>query len=187
MLLQVVEASAAADKFVTRSHFDVSELQALDNFIVTLPSHAPGVEHGQDSWRGESLSEKYGDHTAWDIHVIVEMLRKFFAASGAVSLPDLDEYEWRQDKASQSPIMNACRFMLAKMRLSLVTRQRASDDISSALPNVVCSSGECYTEQAAECLVIVRRQTMTQQPCPALPSPAQPCPAQPCPALPSIV
>ena len=133
MLLQVVEASAAADKFVARSHFDVTEIQALDSFIVTLPSHAPGVEHGQDSWRGESISDKYGDHAAWDVHVVVEMLQKFFAVSGAVSLPDLDEYEWRQDKASHSPLRKACRFMFVKMRSSLVLKQRASD-VSSALP-----------------------------------------------------
>ena len=56
--------------------------------------------HGQDSWQAQHVSEEYADHTAWDVRIIVEMLQKFFDVSGAVSLPDLAEYEWRLDKVS---------------------------------------------------------------------------------------
>lgn len=98
--LQVVEASAAADKLVTRSssNFNESEVEAdsLDGFVVAIPTM--NAVHGQDSWLAEHVSDQYADHSAWNVHVIVEMLQRFFAVSGAISLPALAEYEWRLDK-----------------------------------------------------------------------------------------
>ena len=98
--LQVVEASAAADKLVTRSssNFNESEVELdfLDGFVVAIPTM--NAVHGQDSWLAEHVSDQYADHSAWKVHVIVEMLQRFFAVSGAISLPALAEYEWRLDK-----------------------------------------------------------------------------------------
>lgn len=96
----MVEASAAANKFVTRSSLNESavELAPLLGFVVAFPTM--NAVHGQDSWGAEYVSDKYADHSAWDVHTIIEMLHRFFAVSGAISLPDLAEYEWRLDKVS---------------------------------------------------------------------------------------
>ena len=56
--------------------------------------------HGQDSWRAQHVSGEYGDHSAWDVRTIVEILGKFFNASQGTSLPELAEYEWRLDKVT---------------------------------------------------------------------------------------
>lgn len=101
--LQVVEASAAANKLVTRSSLNESsvKLAPLEGFVVAFPTM--NAIHGQDSWGAEYVSDKYADHSAWDVHTIIGMLHRFFAVSGAVSLPDLAEYEWRLDKVSMLP------------------------------------------------------------------------------------
>ena len=39
-----------------------------------------------------------GDHTAWDQEEIVEMLDIFVNITEAITLPDLKEYYWRNDK-----------------------------------------------------------------------------------------
>lgn len=100
----MVEASAAADTFVTRSNANFNESEAevepLQGFVVAIPTM--NAIHGQDSWQGEHVSNEFADHSAWDVNEIVLMLRRFFAVSGAVSLPDLAEYEWRLDKVSRS-------------------------------------------------------------------------------------
>ena len=56
--------------------------------------------HGQDSWRAQHVSGEYGDHSAWDVRTIVEILGKFFNASQGTSLPELAEYRWRLDKVT---------------------------------------------------------------------------------------
>ena len=100
----MVEASAAADSFITRSSLNVNldeseaKVASLQGFLVAFPTI--NAIHGQDSWSAEYVSEKYADHSAWDVRVVIEMLQKFFAVSGAISLPDLDEYQWRLDKVS---------------------------------------------------------------------------------------
>ena len=96
--LQVVEASAAANKVVSRISLDLPEVEVapLPDFVVAFPTM--NAIHGQDSWWAEHVSEKYGDHSAWDVGRIIEMMKTFFAVSGAISLPDLAEYEWRLDK-----------------------------------------------------------------------------------------
>ena len=43
-----------------------------------------------------------GDHSAWGRATILEMLGKFLAATHAITLPDLQEYQWRSDKVSFS-------------------------------------------------------------------------------------
>lgn len=102
-LLQVVEASAAAGKLVTRSNANFNESEAevepLQGFVVAIPTM--NAIHGQDSWQGEHVSNEYADHAAWDVREIVTMLKRFFAASGAISLPALAEYEWRLDKVQR--------------------------------------------------------------------------------------
>ena len=106
--LQVVEASAAANKFVSRPSLDLLEVEVapLQDFVVAFPTM--NAIHGQDSWWAKSVSEKYGDHSAWDVGVIIEMLQTFFAVSGAISLPELAEYEWRLDKVKLVACMT-CR------------------------------------------------------------------------------
>ena len=100
----MVEASAAADKFITRSSLNLNlnesevKIAPLQGFVVAFPTM--NAIHGQDSWMAEYVSEKYADHSAWDVRVIIEMLQKFFAVSEAISLPDLAEYEWRLDKVT---------------------------------------------------------------------------------------
>lgn len=59
--------------------------------------------HGQDSWRAQHVSEEYGDHSAWDVRTIVEILGKFFDISQGTSLPELAEYNWRLDKVITAP------------------------------------------------------------------------------------
>ena len=94
----MVEASAAANRFVSRPSLDLPEVEVapIQDFVVAFPTM--NAIHGQDSWWGEHVSEKYGDHSAWDVGRIIEMLQTFFAVSRAISLPDLAEYEWRLDK-----------------------------------------------------------------------------------------
>ena len=76
-LLQVVEASAEAAKFVTRSNANVTESEAeidtLQGFVVAIPTM--NAIHGQDSWHGEHVSNEYADHSAWNVHDIVTMLK----------------------------------------------------------------------------------------------------------------
>lgn len=56
--------------------------------------------HGQDSWQAQHVPEHYADHSAWDVSAIIQILQRFFAASGGTSLPDLAEYNWRLDKVT---------------------------------------------------------------------------------------
>lgn len=58
--------------------------------------------HGQDSWRAHHVSLDYGDHSAWNVQTIIEILGKFFNASQGTSLPELAEYNWRLDKVSHT-------------------------------------------------------------------------------------
>lgn len=41
-----------------------------------------------------------GDHTAWDQEEITEMLDVFVNITEAITLPDLKEYYWRNDKVA---------------------------------------------------------------------------------------
>lgn len=56
--------------------------------------------HGQDSWHAPHVSVEYGDHSAWNVSLIIQILGKFFDASQGTSLPELAEYNWRLDKVS---------------------------------------------------------------------------------------
>ena len=96
--MQVVEATAEAESFVSKGNHtaDAFPLESLQGYLVAIPTM--NAIHGQDSWFAEHVSEMYGDHTAWDVNTIIEILQKFFKASGGVSLPDLSEYGWRLDK-----------------------------------------------------------------------------------------
>ncbi len=98
--LQVAEATAAAGSFVHKE--DVEEegfqVQSLRDYAVAIPTM--NAIHGQDSWRAQHVSEEYGDHSAWDVRTIVEILGKFFNISQGTSLPELAEYNWRLDKVT---------------------------------------------------------------------------------------
>ncbi|KAL0040088.1 hypothetical protein WJX79_005748 [Trebouxia sp. C0005] len=95
---QVAEATAAAGSFIHKE--DVEEegfqVQSLLDYVVAIPTM--NAIHGQDSWRAQHVSEEYGDHSAWDVRTIVEILGKFFDISQGTSLPELAEYNWRLDK-----------------------------------------------------------------------------------------
>lgn len=96
--MQVVEASAATGQLVYTpdSETDALAIAPIPGYAVAIPTM--DAIHGQESWRGEFVSAKYGDHSAWDVDTIVQMMREFFRAAAAVSLPDLAEYHWRLDK-----------------------------------------------------------------------------------------
>ena len=97
-LLQVAESTAAAGKFVHKADFDGEEfeVQPLRNYVIAIPTM--NAIHGQDSWRASHMTAEYGDHSAWDVGTIIDILQKFFKASKGTSLPDLAEYNWRLDK-----------------------------------------------------------------------------------------
>ena len=96
--IQVAEATAAAGNLVRRAALDQPEekVQTLQGYVVAIPTM--NAVHGQDTWQGVHVSLQYGDHAAWDVNLIVEILGKFFKASQGFSLPDLAEYQWRLDK-----------------------------------------------------------------------------------------
>ena len=97
-LLQVAESTAAAGKFVHKADFDSEEfeVQSLRNYVIAIPTM--NAIHGQDSWRASHMTSEYGDHSAWNVGTIIDILQKFFKASKGTSLPDLAEYNWRLDK-----------------------------------------------------------------------------------------
>ncbi len=98
--LQVVEATAASGAFTYK--FDIDSIPetitSIRDYLAVIPTMT--AIHGQDTWGGQHVSEKYGDHIAWDASTIVTMLTEFFNVTGAVSVPDLEEYAWRLDKVS---------------------------------------------------------------------------------------
>ena len=59
--------------------------------------------------RSDSSFLVAGDHSAWDRGEIREMLTQFLSVSKAISLPDLDEYNWRSDKVQLSVTAEKCR------------------------------------------------------------------------------
>ncbi len=74
------------------------QVQSLRDYVVAIPTM--NAIHGQDTWGARHVSDAYADHSAWDVHTIIEILRKFFDASEGTSLPELAEYNWRLDKVT---------------------------------------------------------------------------------------
>ncbi len=99
---QVAEATAAAGQLVHKKDMGEPEYEipSLRDYVVAIPTM--NAVHGQDSWRAQHVSDQYADHSAWSVGTIVEILQKFFQASGGTSLPDLAEYKWRLDKVYSS-------------------------------------------------------------------------------------
>ncbi|KAL0054257.1 hypothetical protein WJX82_006194 [Trebouxia sp. C0006] len=95
---QVAEATAAAGSFIYREDAEEEglQVQSLRDYVVAIPTM--NAIHGQDTWGARHVSDEYADHSAWDVHTIIEILRKFFDASEGTSLPELAEYNWRLDK-----------------------------------------------------------------------------------------
>lgn len=102
-MVQTVEATAASGAFVYKSGLDAAEqpLPSIEGYAVILPTLL-SVLYGQGEWPEESVSVRYGDHSAWDRPEMLEMLEYFFSITQAISLPDLAEYEWRSDKVRQN-------------------------------------------------------------------------------------
>lgn len=53
-----------------------------------------------------------GDHTAWDREEIIEMLDIFVNITQAITLPDLKEYYWRNDKVLPLLAIVCCCLLL---------------------------------------------------------------------------
>ncbi len=51
----------------------------LRDYVVAIPTM--NAIHGQDTWGARHVSDEYADHSAWDVHTIIQILRKFFDAS----------------------------------------------------------------------------------------------------------
>ncbi len=96
----MAEATAAAGSFIYREDAEEEglQVQSLRDYVVAIPTM--NAIHGQDTWRARHVSNEYADHSAWDVHTIIEILRKFFNASEGTSLPELAEYNWRLDKVT---------------------------------------------------------------------------------------
>ena len=96
----MAEATAAAGSFIYREDAEEEglQVQSLRDYVVAIPTM--NAIHGQDTWRAQHVSDEYADHSAWDVHTIIELLRKFFNASEGTSLPELAEYNWRLDKVT---------------------------------------------------------------------------------------
>ncbi len=96
----MAEATAAAGSFIYREDAEEEglQVQSLRDYVVAIPTM--NAVHGQDTWGARHVSDEYADHSAWDVHTIIEILRKFFDASEGTSLPDLAEYNWRLDKVT---------------------------------------------------------------------------------------
>lgn len=110
IFLQVVEATAASGELVYTpdSETDALAIAPITGYAVAIPTM--NAIHGQESWQGEHVSEKYGDHSAWDVDTIVQMLEDFFSVANAASLPDLSEYHWRLDKVQS--LRSSCNVAL---------------------------------------------------------------------------
>jgi len=72
-------------------------IEHIHNMGIILPTFL-SIMHGQDSWTGQHVTEKYGDHTAWDADYIFWLLERFFEITGAFSLLDTQEEQQRNDK-----------------------------------------------------------------------------------------
>ena len=96
----MAEATAAAGSFIYREDAEEEglQVQSLRDYVVAIPTM--NAVHGQDTWGARHVSDEYADHSAWDVHTIIEILRKFFHASEGTSLPELAEYNWRLDKVT---------------------------------------------------------------------------------------
>ena len=96
----MAEATAAAGSFIYREDAEEEglQVQSLRDYVVAIPTM--NAIHGQDTWGARHVSDEYADHSAWDVHTIIEILRKFFDASEGTSLPELAEYNWRLDKVT---------------------------------------------------------------------------------------
>ena len=96
----MAEATAAAGSFIYREDAEEEglQVQSLRDYVVAIPTM--NAVHGQDTWGARHVSDEYADHSAWDVHTIIEILRKFFDASLGTSLPELAEYNWRLDKVT---------------------------------------------------------------------------------------
>ena len=96
----MAEATAAAGSFIYREAAEEEglQVQSLRDYVVAIPTM--NAIHGQDTWGARHVSDEYADHSAWDVHTIIEILRKFFDASEGTSLPELAEYNWRLDKVT---------------------------------------------------------------------------------------
>lgn len=96
----MAEATAAAGSFIYREDAEEEglQVQSLRDYVVAIPTM--NAIHGHDTWGARHVSDEYADHSAWDVHTIIEILRKFFDASEGTSLPELAEYNWRLDKVT---------------------------------------------------------------------------------------
>ena len=98
--LHAPESASGQVLYASDSASEQLAVAGIQGYAVAIPTM--NAIHGQDSWKGEFVSTEYGDHSAWGVDTIVEMLRKFFRVAGAVSLPALEEYQWRLDKVTIS-------------------------------------------------------------------------------------
>lgn len=98
MPVQAVEATGEAEQLVHKSAVDAEAelILPITGYVVILPQN--WVVHGQETWQGASVSNKYQDHSLWSADFLVEMLQYFFNIAEARSFPQLDEFAWRMDK-----------------------------------------------------------------------------------------
>ncbi|KAL0049946.1 hypothetical protein WJX82_001365 [Trebouxia sp. C0006] len=96
---QAVEATADTGRFVFKANMSAQEqgVPSIEGYAILLPTIL-SVMYGQGEWPEDSVSEFYGDHSAWDRKEILEMLDKFLSVTHAITLPDLEEYNWRSNK-----------------------------------------------------------------------------------------
>ncbi len=116
----MAEATAAAGSCIYREDAEEKglQVQSLRGYVVAIPTM--NAIHGQDTWRAHHVSDEYADHSAWDVHTIIEILRKFFNASEGTSLPELAEYNWRLDKVTNPAAAPAASALLLLLLLLLL-------------------------------------------------------------------
>ena len=114
MPVQAVEATGEAEQLVHKSTVDdeAELIVPITGYVVILPENYM-VVHGQETWQGASVSNKYQDHSLWSADFLVEMLQYFFTMAEAISFPQLDEFAWRMDKVETFQntycMLTACR------------------------------------------------------------------------------
>ena len=111
MPVQAVEATGEAEQLVYKSAVDAEAqlIVPITGYVVILPQN--WVVHGQETWQGAFVSNKYQDHSLWNEDFLVEMLQYFFNMAEAISIPELDEFAWRMDKVETFP--HTCCMVIA--------------------------------------------------------------------------
>lgn len=118
------------------------------------------IMRAQDNWRGRYVTQKYGDHIAWDADFVFWLLERFFEITGAFSLLDMQEEQQRNDKVAVHQLMKKHYHSHAQTAFPPIPSVPIAVPVSSLTLQVLCYKARYESERSAAVMPAALQQTV---------------------------